>query len=39
MGAKTVSLYLLEKQQATYRLAAEFGTLKGKTPHLATVGL
>ncbi len=39
MGAKTVSLYLLEKQQATYRLAAEFGTSKGKTPHLATVGL
>ncbi len=39
MGAKTVSLYLLEKQQATYRLAAEFGAPKGKTLHLSTVGL
>jgi hypothetical protein len=39
MGAKTVSLYLLEKQQATYRLVAEFGAPKGKTPHLSTVAL
>lgn len=39
MEAKTVSLYLLEKQQATYRLAAKFGETKDDVPLLSTIDL
>jgi len=37
MGAKTVTLYLLDTHLGTYRLAAEFGESKNAPPHLATI--
>ena len=37
MGAKTVALYLLDTQQATYRLAADLGDRKKKSAHLPAV--
>lgn len=37
MGANTVTLYLLEPQLKTYRLAAEFGKAPDTHPHLASV--
>ena len=37
MGANTVTLYLLDTQKETYRLAAEFEEVQNGQPHLATV--